>query len=175
MGLNVVVKSVPQGDIKGQYECIVAPEGLTLRRKKRPDLFVPRGAIGEYLGGNRLKAQEPGRVLEIAVSKFGSYQNRLARDLAAFLSGQREVPNLADYRMEWYFYLVSVLPIGIPIITLGGALPAMLGFGLASGCFAIAQKDDWPVASRLLLCLGITAVAYVAVVALLVTALSARR
>jgi hypothetical protein len=44
---------------------------------------------------------------------------------------------LRDYSLPWYFYLVSAQPLGIPIVTLGGAIPAVLGVGLAAGCLGI--------------------------------------
>ena len=56
---------------------------------------------------------------------------------------------------QWaYFFAVACG--AIPIISLGGLVPAALGFGGASGCLAVSRFRSLPVALRLFLCLGIT-------------------
>jgi hypothetical protein len=57
---------------------------------------------------------------------------------------------------QWaYFFAVACG--AIPILTLGGLIPALLGFGGASGCLTVCRMRSVPVALRLLACVGITA------------------
>jgi len=44
----------------------------------------------------------------------------------------------------------------IPIISLGGILPAAIGFGGAAGCYAIAKDDSKQVTTRVALCAAVT-------------------
>ena len=55
----------------------------------------------------------------------------------------------------------------IPVLTLGGAIPGAIGFGGAGGCIAVARDPSKPVAVRVALCVGITALCWVLAVAVL--------
>jgi len=66
----------------------------------------------------------------------------------------------------WYLYLIAVLPIGIPVLTLGGAIWGALGFGLAGANVKIMQHHQMPVAGRIAISLGLTVVGYGIVIAL---------
>lgn len=57
----------------------------------------------------------------------------------------------------------------IPILTLGGALPAVIGIGGASGCIGVARNPELPVGTRIGICVGITALCWIAVIALIGT------
>ena len=173
MNLNVVVKSEPKGFAKGRFQCAGNPEGLVLKQGKT-ELVLRPGSRAEYLGNNRFAVSLDAHRLEVTVAKFGSYQNRLASDLAGFLRGDRPFPDANAYALPWYFYLISALPIGIPVITLGGAIPAAIGFGLAGACFGIAQKEEWPVPVRILSSLGLVVVGYIVIGALLVATVANR-
>ena len=70
-----------------------------------------------------------------------------------------------DYRMPWYLYAPAVLPFGIPIATLGGAIPAMIGFGLGIAC-RLARMEKIPAALRVYTSLGISGVAYLIIIIL---------
>ncbi len=72
-----------------------------------------------------------------------------AEYLASFLGGGGPAPNPDDYSLPWYFKVIAAAPIGIPIMTLGGALPGAVGAGLAFGCLGIAQNEEWSVERRL--------------------------
>lgn len=54
----------------------------------------------------------------------------------------------------------------IPVFTLGGALPMAIGFGGAGGCIGVARDDKKPVDLRVGLCLGITVLCWVLVIAI---------
>src|SRR5687767_12733313 len=49
----------------------------------------------------------------------------------------------------------------IPILTLGGALPAALGFGGAAGVVAVARNPSMSTGARIAACLGITVVVWI--------------
>ncbi|HEV3263593.1 MAG TPA: hypothetical protein VG013_42550 [Gemmataceae bacterium] len=162
---KAVIKRDPDKSLKGAYQARVTPRGLRLTKAKKDPFLVPVGTPVTYLGGNRLALTLDGREVEVHVTKFRSYQQRLARDVAAFLKGKKQL-DPGSYAMEWYLLVPAALPLGIPIITLGGALPAALGCGLAGGCYAIAQKERWPVGARIAASLALAGIGYVAVIAL---------
>jgi hypothetical protein len=93
---------------------------------------------------------------------------------AAFLSGGGDPPVVTSYSLPWYFYVVSALPMGIPILTLGGAIPAMIGFGLAGGCFGIVQKEEWSTPIRLLAAGTLVVLGYLGLFALLAIAVASK-
>ncbi|MFQ5807972.1 MAG: hypothetical protein ACE5JM_00005, partial [Armatimonadota bacterium] len=131
-----------------------------MRQRKRHDFLIPPGTPTRYLGKNRLSTYYGSEVIEVTVAKFGCYQNRLARDLTTFMNQQVAYLHPWNYTLPWYFYLLSILPVGIPVLTLGGAIWGALGFGLAAGNFAIAQQEDWPVSHRVGLALLLTVAGY---------------
>ena len=49
---------------------------------------------------------------------------------------------------------------GIPIVTLGGALPALAGVGLSGACLAVARNASLPEGVRLLLILAMAGAGY---------------
>jgi hypothetical protein len=142
--------------------------------QRKTQLKIPVGAHAEYAGKNRIDVTLPDCRLEISVTKFGSYQNRLAQDMAAFLAGGKPMPVLSDYSLPWYFYVLSALPVGIPIITLGGAIPGAIGFGLAAACFGICQQEDWPTPVRLLVAGALVVLGYAALFAVLAAAVASK-
>jgi hypothetical protein len=44
----------------------------------------------------------------------------------------------------------------IPVITLGGAVPALLGIGGAAVCATLSKRPNWPTPRRVLACAGVT-------------------
>lgn len=58
--------------------------------------------------------------------------------------------------------------LAIPVVTLGGAVPVLLGLGGASLCNTVARKDGMAVGARVALCATITLIAWGLLVALLV-------
>jgi hypothetical protein len=169
LAFRVTIKSDPEKLLKGIYQATVTRRGLKLSKAKTEPMLVPLGTPVTYLGSNRLSVTLDEREVEVRINKLRAYQNRLARDVAAFLKKGRPLdPN--GYALEWYLFIPAVLPLGIPILTLGGALPAVLGFGLAAGCFAIVQQEKWSMAFRLALSLIVAGIGYAVIIALLVLA-----
>ena len=59
-------------------------------------------------------------------------------------------------KWSWFFIVPCLL---IPIISFGGAIPAVLGIGGAGLCSAIARRK-WPIAVRVILCTFITCICW---------------
>jgi hypothetical protein len=167
MAFHVVVKSDPAKFAKGQFGCEMTQEGLTLTQGKTV-IQIATGAKANYAGANRIDVALPDHRLELTIAKFGIYKNRLAKDLAAFLSEGGEPPIIGNYSLPWYFYAMAALPLGIPLITVGGAIPLAAGFGLAGACLGIAQKEEWPTALRLVVAGSIVALGYAVFITILI-------
>ena len=58
----------------------------------------------------------------------------------------------------WLFVLACGV---IPVLTLGGAIPGMIGFGGAAGCLAISRDVSKPALLRIIFCGGITIASWV--------------
>jgi WD40 repeat protein len=138
--------------------------GLWLSRKKDV-VEIPVGTSASYLTGPSLLVQHEGADVEVTVIKRGWYCERLARDLADFLNGNGPLPVARDYRLPWYFWALAMLPVGIPIITVGGAIWTALGFGLVALCLAIAGRERWPAPLRVLVMVLASAAGYATVLA----------
>lgn len=57
-------------------------------------------------------------------------------------------------------YPFSVACFAIPIVTLGGALPAGIGFGAGAACLAVARNEKMAISVRVVLCTLITLAAW---------------
>ena len=161
MPFNVKVISGSPSLPAGQYRAEVNADGLQLARRRETVLDIPVGTPAKYREKNRLALKLEDGPVELKVSKLGSYHNRLAKDVAAFLNRQCKTPVLSRYTLPWYFWVISALPLGIPVMLLGGAIPGAIGGGFAAGCFAVCQNEDWPDWVRALIALALVALAYV--------------
>jgi hypothetical protein len=157
---NVSVKSDPQKVLKGVFNATVTAEGLRLRQGRQHNLLLPVGTPAQYLESTHFLLEIEGREVSLTVAKLWSYQARIARDVVAFLRGRKRVLHRADYKLEWYLFLPALLPLGIPILTQGGAVWGGLGAGLAGACLGIAQIDKLPKGARLAIALGIGVAGY---------------
>ncbi len=173
MVLHAIVVSEPRGLYKGRWRFTLTSEGAVLERRNNT-LEIPVGTPVRFLGNSKLEVTLPDCRLELGMSKLGFYTNRYVRDVAAFLAGQGNRPELTAYRLPWYFHLLSWLPIGIPIVTFGGAIFGAIGGGLVAVCYTIAGKEDWPSPVRLLIISLLVAAGYGVLVTLLIAAHVAR-
>ena len=57
----------------------------------------------------------------------------------------------------WLFIFACL---AIPVVNRGGAIAAAFGFGGAAGCAQLAKNPEWGPSMRLLVCIGITVVAW---------------
>jgi hypothetical protein len=65
-----------------------------------------------------------------------------------------------------WLYVIAVLPVGIPILTLGGALWGAIGCGLAGANVKIAQNQNMSIGARVGIMLGLTVLGYAILFAL---------
>jgi hypothetical protein len=165
---KIVIKKDPKKRLKGVYLATVTGQGLKLQQGKKEAFTIPIGTQARHDKGNVLSVALDDRRVDLAIFPFGLYAERLAGDVAAVLEGRRRRLNPAGYRIPWYLFVPAVLPLGIPIITLGGAIPAAVGVGLAGGCLAVAQRERWPVAARLGIMLGLVLAGYIALIGFLI-------
>ena len=155
-------QSTPRKVSKGRYQVELVDDTLILTKGKN-QVTIPVGTPTRYQGNNKIEVTLPDCTLQCLVAKFGHNQKRLAEDLAKFISGQGSFPILSQYRIPWILLVMSLLPIGIPIMTLGGALPAGVAGGACAVCFGISSNDKWPIAIRTLLCIAVNVCAYVGI------------
>src|SRR5262245_10454362 len=164
---KAVVKNDPAKLLKGQVQCRLTPQGLRLQQGKKLDLLLPVGTAASDGEGGRFRVRVEGREVELAVASWALYPHRLARDVCAFLQGQRPPLARQEYAVPPCLYVPAVLPLGIPFLTQGGAIWGALGFGLAGGCLAIVRREQWPVAARLAAALGLVMLGYAILFAVL--------
>ena len=58
----------------------------------------------------------------------------------------------------------------IPLVTLGGAIPVVIGLGAAGACASIAKRPDWTIIGRVAACGAITTAAWIALLIFLILA-----
>ncbi|HEX9742384.1 MAG TPA: hypothetical protein VGA17_06300 [Nitrospiraceae bacterium] len=73
-------------------------------------------------------------------------------------------------RWTWIFIASCLL---IPLVTIGGALPTVIGFAGAWGCSALASNTRWPSAMRIMLCLLVTIASWIGLAVVLIVLTSA--
>ncbi|HWG47062.1 MAG TPA: hypothetical protein VN688_30135 [Gemmataceae bacterium] len=163
---TAIVRNDPEKLLKGRHQGSLSPEGVRLQQGKKRTALIPLGTPAKYLGGSRLAIELDGRTVQLQIAKWISYQNRLAEDLVSYLHGDRSsLPN-SSYILPWYFVVFVLLPIGIPILTLGGALPGAVGFGLCGINAMIVQREKWPGVLRGFLAAGLALLGYLGIGAL---------
>lgn len=58
----------------------------------------------------------------------------------------------------WSFVIACAM---IPILTLGGAIPAAIGAGGAVGCYWVAKATEWDTSTKVWTCVKITALTWI--------------
>lgn len=75
--------------------------------------------------------------------------------------GEQVVPLLnPPLAMPWWGWLCVVACVAIPVVTLGGALPAGIGIGGAAGVYTVARNPSMSASLRFLACLGIVIICW---------------
>lgn len=159
LSFKVVVNKDPDKKLKGQVAATLTEKGLELKQGKK-NWFVPVDSDVRYVKGHVFSVPIDDRQVELAIFSFTHYKERLARETARFLRGERGPLDPDKYRLPWYLYLPAALPLGIPVITMGGAIWGGLGGGLAAGCVAVAQRDRWSVGTRIGVMMGMVVAGY---------------
>jgi hypothetical protein len=147
---------------KGRFSRFSFPSFFILRfRAYRRRSAMPRFATREeYEAWKTGQSDDPYRAPTLpnpapaaaaAPAEIPSGAGRGARN-GSFLDSFKGLPGWA-----WCF----VAPcLAIPAISLGGAVPFLIGFGAAGICAGIAKKEEASVAKRALQCGAVTAVAW---------------
>jgi hypothetical protein len=165
----------PDREMKGDYIGELTDAGLRMRQGD--DRFrIKIGSPVLHRRRNQIELKVDGRPVQFLVKGFAQGDGpplppqmgglrinryRLAADLVGFLQGERDKPlRIQDYLLPWYLFAVGALPLGIPIVTLGGWIPLVGALLLSGGAFAIIQRDRWSVILRLAASLGLSVVGY---------------
>jgi hypothetical protein len=165
----------PDREMKGDYFGELSATGLRLRQGD-DRIRLKIGAPVRRRRSNQIELKIDGRPVQFLVKGFAQgdgppppaqlgglrvNRHRLAADLAAFLSGERDEPlKVADYLLPWYLFAAAALPLGIPVFTLGGLVPVLGAILLCAATFAVVQRDRWPVALRVAAALGVSVLGY---------------
>ena len=160
MEFTAQVRADSQGELAGLYQAEVDEQGLRLRRGAGRVLFVPRGGARARAEGAELTLVIEARELRMTVDRLACYPGRVAAGAAAILRGDGAAPTEAACRIEPVLLALAALPLGIPLISLGGALPGGLGAGLAMLNLRLAQREARPLRPRLAWMSGVAALGY---------------
>jgi hypothetical protein len=128
--------------VVGPCFAVIVPHGVFLEREPmKPLLYAPVGSAVEAVSPGELTVTLPDR--RAVMLRFEGRTGRaLARDVRAFLAGQRPAPVAADYRRKWWMlWPALVFALGLAAGPLVLSQTASLGweFGLKVGAgFALA-------------------------------------
>ena len=163
---------IADGMRKGIYDARLSKDGLQLAGKKNgaviniavgsPACHAGKASIGVTYEAESLTL----RVLGVRLDNEG-----LAVAIADYLSGkQKDLPDVHDFQVSTLLFVMSCLPGLIPVITLGGAIPAVVGFGLVGLCLGISKNRKTPLAARMIAVLLISTISIGAVIYLIMLA-----
>lgn len=144
MKFKLTVTSDPARILRGVLRAELTSDGLILTRPKGEPLLIPVHTPAAIPRGNVVTIHIDGRDVTFKVSKFSSYNSRLARLVVETLypDGGRRTP--VNIGIEWYLVAASFLPIGIVLLTLGGAVWGALTAVLIGLNFMLAQLETVP-------------------------------
>jgi hypothetical protein len=172
MSFSVEVQKGAVGIAKGTYQVQIHDSGVTLSRSGQEPIAVPVGSSVQVDAKATLQVATDNHEFRMRVLGFTLANQRLAEDLGAFLNKQAPPPNVSEYKIPTYLFVLAVLPFGIMIVTRGGALWGAVGGGLFAVGVAVAKRQELPLAARIAILVLINVLAYGGVIAL-VLALSA--
>jgi hypothetical protein len=129
-----------------------------------------RAPIGNKAGLTRplMVNLAEGQALDVYYTLVGGVLNRQFR---LEILGQEAPPPPA---LPWWAWIFVALCVALPIVALGGAIPAMLGFGGAGGCLGVAKSERLSVVARVLICVAIVVAVWGVFIAIAVAVLSGR-
>jgi hypothetical protein len=175
ISFKVAVKTKTDGLKKGNYNAVLDEEGILIKRgKKLGDVDIPRGSRAEYDGKANITVDIDGEPVKMQVVRFRTYQNRFAETLVDYLNREVRSVEIDEYEIPWYMFILVMLPWGVPIITLGGWLPIVIGAGISGANFAIISQESWRPGTRITIAAILTGLAYLSVILLLVLVIQAQ-
>jgi hypothetical protein len=110
----------------------------------------------------------PGQTVELVYHMVGG---RLNREFRLEVKGQEAPPPAPLPAWVWVFVVACA---AIPVVSLGGAVPAVLGVLGAGGCVSTAKAKGLPLVARLGICLAITVACWIGFIVLISSIVRAR-
>ena len=160
IALRLSVLSDSTHQLWGRIPARLTHEGLLLGEDAERCVARPGECAANYRRANRIALEIGTRRIDIKISKPGVYTGRLARDLAELLNSKRGPIRLADYRIEWYVWLLAVIPFGLLVLMRGGALWGALAGVMASVSLLVAHHEQLSRPVRIGAMLGLGAATY---------------
>lgn len=132
----------------------------------------------EYVAWKASQADSPANTLEAPVSD--SVPRVAAPSAAAPLASPATATRSkglgeAFKGLPSWAWLFVVGCMAIPVVSLGGAIPAGLGFGSAAACANLAKRAGWETPIKVLACAGVTGGAWVLFVVFVVVVASIQK
>jgi hypothetical protein len=169
--------------MRGMFQAVARPDGLSLYYKKMLALRIPVGSRARYLRKSRIKVKIGNRRLELVLTKTNGYPISLAHDLVDFLNEDNPALDSRGYALEWYLHILGFAPLGILLLMVwslryphpGAVLDFYLVMLLLPCCLAIAHAETWPLPLRIALTVLLNALGYMAAAVLFLLAVAAWR
>ncbi len=98
------------------------------------------------VGGKKLQFVRVGQKADIAMDGI-------------YLDSKKEYKPIG--KVPWWGWIFAVLGIVIPVVSLGGALPVLLGIAAAVSCIRISVQPQMKTAVKAFICFGITVLAWI--------------
>lgn len=111
------------------------------------------GGYDEVRLGKKLSLPDGSRLHVQLVRERGAFG--YVEELHVYVNG-RPVAGSAAIPIPSWGYLFVVACALVPVVSLGGAIPSLLGFGGAGACAKLARDTSRPAPTRVLLCAAVT-------------------
>ena len=164
---RAIVKNKTDALKKGNYKATLDEEGMVIKLNRKQELDVPRGTPVEHENKNIINVEIEGDQVRMALMRTRTYNNRFAQAVADFMNRDLPAVHIQDYVIPWAMFILVILPWGVPIITLGGLAPILIGAGISGANFAIISKEEWSPGLRVTLASILTGVAFLMAIVLL--------
>ena len=153
--------SIPENDVVHDVSLTISTwTGKTTLTVDGTETTLPRKAMRNFtgtdypvlIGGRECQLRIAGSKADIAVDGYFSDSGKPYTPLG---------------KVPWWGWVFAVLCFMVPIVSRGGALPVLIGLLGAMGCTKVSVSPDLSVPFRVLCCLGITVLVWIAFIALL--------
>ena len=146
MSFSVDVGSKAKGVAKGNHEARFEEGALVLqKRSKTETISIPVGTPAQCDDKGMIHLTYQDVPITIRVLGVTIDNKAMGNDLAAYLNGQQAAPQVDNYKVPGYLIAMACLPLLVPIVTLGGAIPGSIGAMLAFSCLILAKKNTMPI------------------------------
>jgi hypothetical protein len=108
----------------------------------------------EFQRGTTCKLPD-GSILTVRFGPVEGMPVPIFKGVHVIRNGQSVAGSAADPVPKWAWVFIIACAL-IPVVTLGGALPALIGFGGVGGVLSICRMKNWSVALRAGVCAAVT-------------------